>query len=380
MKKIRICIPLTNNCEVHSKCAKSLDAISKYKSDKFTIEIKTAQTAIIALGRMSLISQSDEELQSDFDFDYYLTCDADIEFTPNNVEQLFDACESGYDIVAGITLQRDSIDCVNAGMWTDGIPGMNDIKDTLKLDEVGLKQVDWLGTAFCMVNKSVYAKLPYPWYEYKIIKFGTRRPYTGEDIGFCINLEKQGIKLFANCDCKVTHLTETIFKGDVQMKGIEMNVKTDRLSIWQLNAVCEAISNVEELTELIPFRLSNAIDKTMRLLKPVVRTVKLKRKNLLGDFDRETEPIKAELNKKMTKENEEEINRELVELVKPINTKYQTQIDDYDKYLAEEESVDIYMYRTSDLNELNKIPNVLRRGLSLMIEEVEPENSGVKND
>jgi GT2 family glycosyltransferase len=206
VKTILISIPLANNCDILKECNDSLNAISKYKTDKFKVRIVIAQTAVIGIGRNTAISASNKKVQTKFDFDYNLTVDADVAFTPENVEQLFDlCCEQGYDVVSGICPQRGVVEYANAGFWS-GKPGCNGLSHTFKMTDSGIKTCDWLGTAFCMNSRKVYETMAYPWYWYSLLEDGETVTMLGEDIFYCVKLQELGLKHVVNCDCKVKHL------------------------------------------------------------------------------------------------------------------------------------------------------------------------------
>ena len=205
MKEILISIPLANNCDVLKECSDSLNAISKYKTDKFKVRIVIAQTAIIAIGRNTAISASNKKVQTDFNFDYNLTTDADVAFAPENVEQLFDLCEQGYDAVSGIYSQRGDAEYANAGFWS-GKPGNNDRSRAFKMSDSGIKSCDWFGAGFCMNSRKFYETMEYPWYWYGLLEDGEIVITLGEDITYCTKLKPLGLKYVVNCDCKVKHL------------------------------------------------------------------------------------------------------------------------------------------------------------------------------
>ena len=71
-----------------------------------------------------------------------------------------------------------------------------------------LVQVNAVGLGCCLIHRSVFEQVPYPWFcitELKDEKYNKWRRW-GEDVLFCQAVETQGISIHVDCGWKVGHL------------------------------------------------------------------------------------------------------------------------------------------------------------------------------
>ena len=65
-----------------------------------------------------------------------------------------------------------------------------------------LVEVDWVGTAFTLINMKVFKKMPRPWFEYDF----NPKHIVGEDVLFCIKAKKLGYKVYVDPEVNIGHL------------------------------------------------------------------------------------------------------------------------------------------------------------------------------
>jgi GT2 family glycosyltransferase len=74
--------------------------------------------------------------------------------------------------------------CLKVGGWT---PGANWIR------------VDYIGLGFCLIQRSVFEKIPYPWFKWD-------KPEPSEDFYFCDLLRQHGYEIRVLTDVKCAHV------------------------------------------------------------------------------------------------------------------------------------------------------------------------------
>jgi hypothetical protein len=68
-----------------------------------------------------------------------------------------------------------------------------------------LVEVDATGTGCVLYDMDVFKRIPDPWFRFRKTVEGSE---IGEDIGFCHDLRKAGIKIYVDTAVKVGHLTK----------------------------------------------------------------------------------------------------------------------------------------------------------------------------
>ena len=197
--KIRVGIPYPNNAYPHDRCVESVNALKRCPD--FDIDLRTVQGASIARGRNLLVTESSAVNQTDFDFDYYLSLDADIEFTVDDVRKLI---ARDLDIVSGGYQMRGKPDMACAGWFGD----VNSERlDYVRWKSKELCRVDWVGAGFLLIKKGIFQSMAFPYFEELWITYNNGNVvFWGEDIGFCMSAVRDGFNIFCDMDVKVYHL------------------------------------------------------------------------------------------------------------------------------------------------------------------------------
>lgn len=199
--KIRIGLPLANNCEIKRETEQSLLNLNNCTRG-YEYELFVTRGSNISTNRNQCITNSQLMYQDNFDFDYYLSLDGDIEFTLENVYQLIDADK---DIIAGIYQYKTDEKLAVGGNYDFG-----KVTDKIQWESKGIHKVDWIGAGFILIKSEVFETLEFPYFRGELIIYkkgkDTYQDISSDDIGFCLNAERCDIPIYVNCDCKVKHI------------------------------------------------------------------------------------------------------------------------------------------------------------------------------
>lgn len=195
--KVRIGTPLPNDIECLEECTKSvIKLIDTYKDIQWErVEI---HSALIANNRNEIVNYND------MDFDYLLFVDSDISFSPESFKTLLDTnvpfISGTYELrdgtPSGWSYKRD---------WTKIYPEKTEI----------IANIEAVGLGFCLIHQDVFKKMRemyvktffyYPWLDH----LGS---YSGEDLGFCINLRRIGIPVLMHQQVYVWHWMKNTIPG-----------------------------------------------------------------------------------------------------------------------------------------------------------------------
>lgn len=190
---IRIATTLANGMEPLPETDRSIKTlISTRKDIKF--QRLDVTSPILANNRNELIDYGD------MNFDKILFVDGDIEFTVDNFDRLLD---SGKEVITGNYKLRDGTCCAF---------GLDQNEDKVFCKEDGVQEALVSGAGFLLSDKEVFEFLLMRginnYFYYPLIK----GKYSGEDMGFGLNLSKVNFKMYIDYDCRVNHITNRIFK------------------------------------------------------------------------------------------------------------------------------------------------------------------------
>jgi hypothetical protein len=183
---------------------KSFKALPKMPGIEIAYTIATG--ACIGINRNVCITngKSNKVNQTEFDFDFMLFVDYDIEFISDDIIRLLNF---NLPIVSGSYRRKEDPRFIHAGYWKDNLPGMIDTGITS--DVTGIKEVDWIGGGFLLISKEVFQKMEYPYFRYVVVNYEKNDEMYAdnatEDFGFCIKAKECGFKIHCDCDTKVKH-------------------------------------------------------------------------------------------------------------------------------------------------------------------------------
>jgi hypothetical protein len=230
--KVRVCVPYPNNGGIMTECETSLSKLSKCKD--IETEILEVQGASISLLRSNGVNKGISERchQKNFDFDYYMCIDSDIEFSVEDVKKLI---SMDVDIASGAYQYRNNKDRAVAGMF-EGVIGRISKDDFIPWTATGIKEVDWVGAGFLLIKKEVFEKTKYPWFREHIIEYESggvmHANWIGEDVGFCIAVKEAGFKIYCDMDVKVNHLVYKPFEKPIPMEEKKVYSNEDAFKMF----------------------------------------------------------------------------------------------------------------------------------------------------
>jgi hypothetical protein len=207
--RVRVVVPYPNHGRIHPRALASLRNFKTFGGfEGLDVSIVTARGSAIAYNRnIGIIGDNPPRVKQAFDFDYYLSADADIAFTTGDVLSLM---ERGADIVGGAYRSRADGEKLVAGYFDARgiIPPENFLSANIVS---GLVRVDWIGAGFTLVRRRVLEAMEFPYYAESVIRYrdgdGAECGFwAGEDIGFCIGAAKAGFEIYCDCDTAVEHL------------------------------------------------------------------------------------------------------------------------------------------------------------------------------
>lgn len=209
--KIRICTPFY--CEFESVKNGAKECL-EYKDIHFDFEPRQSGPLMFK-NRNSLLNDGVSQLKKQIPiigYDYFLFVDSDISFKLNNVLTLLRHDEK---IIASPYLSHNRSGLYNVGQFYEGMPGA--IKFHYTKFDVGLKKVDFVGTGFMLIHRTVLETMEYPWFRPSVLDMGDKAEVIGEDVAFCIDAKKNGFDIFCDFDNPVKHnlRTQNDFDWDI---------------------------------------------------------------------------------------------------------------------------------------------------------------------
>jgi len=191
--KIRIATPLANGIESLPETDKSIkDLIGSRKDINF--HRMSVTSPYLANNRNELVDYDSAN------FDRILFVDGDIEFDVDNFNQLLSHDKLA---ITGNYRLRDGRCCA---FDLDGK------EDKVFKNEEGVCETLVAGAGFMLIDKEVFSFMRIRgiknYFYYPLVK----EVYSGEDVGFGLNLARCNIKMYIDYDCKVNHITDRIFK------------------------------------------------------------------------------------------------------------------------------------------------------------------------
>jgi hypothetical protein len=200
--KIRIGLPCYKQRLITRACLESVSTLQR--TEGFNVELVKAEgTDIGHLRNIAINGNGSNKKYQTFDFDYYLSLDSDIGFTPRHLRRLLDLDR---DIVAcPYEMRKDNTEHFVGGYWGQWA-GFSPHENWLSVQDRGLRKVDWIGAGFVLIKSKVLETMIYPWYRHMDIDMGDEFEETSEDLGFCLWASKFGYETWVDCDHPVKHI------------------------------------------------------------------------------------------------------------------------------------------------------------------------------
>lgn len=186
---VGICVPMRNRY-VHNKFVASLMTLLKPGVGQFIDSVGS----VIHESRNLLVEKALE-----LECTHVLFIDDDMIFPP---EALVKLLEHDVDIVCGLAFRR--LPPYDPVIFKQHV---NDILATEKIKQ-GLVEIDACGSAFILIKRRVFDKMPNPWYKWGDTSLGiyVESGGLGEDLSFSLRAKRMGFKVYCDTDLIITHL------------------------------------------------------------------------------------------------------------------------------------------------------------------------------
>lgn len=254
--RIKVCISYYLE---YNACKEGLEELDACKEHIFVLS--PLRGSVLALQRNTLISgcrSSKRYQRAENGYDGFLTIDSDIEFT---LEDVLSMIKANKPIVALPYETKSKSGVYQVGKW-GRVKG--DIGFKYGTSERGFKQVDWIGAGMHYVQAEVYATTEYPWYRHALVETEDLQSETGEDIGFCLNLEEHCWEIWCNFDNPVQH-----------NKGLDMTTQTQEAPKLPNNIDTEVLKYSSEMSVFL-----TDIAKGWKLLTDTIANVNKENEDL----------------------------------------------------------------------------------------------------
>ena len=214
-----------NDISIAERCFKKRDGYIFIKN--VSADIPVNRNRCVAYNRHITDKILTAKHQTEFDFDYFLSLDTDIEWAYEDVEKLL---AHDKDIVAGVYQRKDDSSLYHAAYWglTEGT-----IQQYLEAQSSGLMEVDYVPGGFTLIKRNVFEILQYPWFhsekiDYRIGAVDCAEASSG-DVGFCLYARRMGFKIYADCDCEVKHHKDrrNVVDEDLTKRMNELGLEKD---------------------------------------------------------------------------------------------------------------------------------------------------------
>jgi hypothetical protein len=138
-------------------------------------------------------------------YDFMLWIDSDVVF---RVEDVVELLKCNADIVSGLYLMQGgrsfaAVEHLDEEVFQRG--GRFDFLTPEQVANRDVFEVGYAGFGFTMIKHGVFERLEYPWFRPIFMQMGDCFDFTGEDVGFCMQAKKAGIKVLVNPKVIVGH-------------------------------------------------------------------------------------------------------------------------------------------------------------------------------
>jgi hypothetical protein len=221
-KKIILAIPGDN---FSSKFLLSWTATlnSLWETSKYDIIVAPGVSSFVSFARMQTLGLDvlrgvQQKPFDNIDFDYWITIDSDIIFSPDQVKSLIESLET-HAVVAGMYRMANLTNYAIVKEWNTEYFAKNGTFEFLTPEfvenwtkETSLKymSVNYTGLGFFGMRSEVLKKMTYPYFQGELQEITTEegkilRDLCSEDVNFCKNIQKVGYQIYIDTSCRVGH-------------------------------------------------------------------------------------------------------------------------------------------------------------------------------
>lgn len=194
-----------------------------WESGKYDIIVAPGVSSYVTFARMQTLGLDvlrgfQQKPFDNIDFDYWVTIDSDIIFTPQQVTDLIESLDT-HPVVSGMYRMSNLTNYAIVKDWnTDYFikKGTFEFLTPEFVDEwkkettLKFLPVNYAGMGFFAVRSEVFKKMSYPFFNGELQEIITDdgkilRDVCSEDVYFCKNIHKAGYQIVINTDLRVGH-------------------------------------------------------------------------------------------------------------------------------------------------------------------------------
>ncbi len=194
-KKICILIPAYGN--IPATFLPNFISFVVKNSKKYIIDVTVREHNPVSKSRNELV-----ELAMKMDPDYILFLDTDNLVPTTALDNLIKVMEEkDADLVTALYFQKAKpyLPVIReyklGGFWNIENPELGTVI-----------AIDGCGMGCCLINPRVFKKLEYPWFKFNYETWGRKRIHLSEDLWFCRNMLRAGMKLYCDASLISSHI------------------------------------------------------------------------------------------------------------------------------------------------------------------------------
>lgn len=199
--RIRVGLPSIRK-PLPAQTEQTLKALQSYNNIQFEIKLITGTHCVRArnIAALAIPKNGLAEIKQVLPYDYYLSMDDDMAFTPETVERLIAADKN--IIGAAYSSRQDNSEIIAAPLDSNYVQ-----ERRFKIWDSGIQECLWVGAGCLLIKKAVFEMMDYPYFRNNILTIDGKSDVCTEDIGFAQDAIKLGFKVYVDLDNKVAHLS-----------------------------------------------------------------------------------------------------------------------------------------------------------------------------
>ena len=194
-----------------------------WEAGKYDIIVAPGVSSYVTFARMQTLGLDvlrgfQQKPFDNSDFDYWITIDSDIIFSPDQIKSLIDSLEV-HPVVAGMYRMSNLTNYAIVKDWDTEYFSKKGVFEFLTPEyvenwtkETSLKYmtVNYTGLGFFGMRSEVLKKMTYPYFNAELQEITTDdgkllRDMCSEDVAFCKNIQKAGYQIVIDTSCRVGH-------------------------------------------------------------------------------------------------------------------------------------------------------------------------------
>jgi hypothetical protein len=196
---------------------------SLWESGKYDIIVAPGVSSYVTFARMQTLGLDvlrgvEQKPFDNIDFDYWITIDSDIIFSPEQIKSLIESLET-HEVVAGMYRMANLTNYAIVKDWNTEYFAKKGTFEFLTPEfvdnwtkETSLRymSVNYTGLGFFGMRSEVFKKMTYPFFQSELQEITAEdgkiiRDLCSEDVSFCKNIQKADYQIYIDTTCRVGH-------------------------------------------------------------------------------------------------------------------------------------------------------------------------------